>query len=515
MADPRVLIVGGCGYVGRSLADRFISLQWNVLLLGRSIPPVCQSHYSCNRVDVTQREALVQAICDFQPLLVIHLASYGTTPSTMLDPLCYDVNIHGVEHTIQACLAANVLILLYASSINVVFGGEEIHDGDETMPYYPIHQYKDTYSASKNLAEKLVIHAHGSQLVNGVQYLRTGVIRLPGIYGEEEQRHLPDIIKMIDLGFIGFKVGEAWIDWVHIENIVQAFEKLAIKLLKVENFKMKPITLSSGDMLEQRREGKNNIMENCHILSKPPVREINDSNREKKSGSNNSIAGMEPSEDNNENANGRCPVYFITDGEHVNAFEFFRALCIARDAPYPELVIPVWLPMAVSYVLDEIHAIARQLFHIRITPLLTRSEVMQLTATHTFTISKARRELGYEPTINSTKGVMRVARKYANNLTNDNFFRFAAVHWWILIPLGMGALGMFACDPTHNNEQAWNYWAYESIPNAVWSHDDHYHFSLSSTMLRFLFITINCVRLLAYRIFQTQNRKYVHNYFRL
>ena len=47
--------------------------------------------------------------------------------------------------------------LIYTSSIDVVFGGAPIKDGDESLPY-PV-KFLDYYSYSKSLAEKDIIAA--------------------------------------------------------------------------------------------------------------------------------------------------------------------------------------------------------------------------------------------------------------------------------------------------------------------------------------------------------------------
>lgn len=42
--------------------------------------------------------------------------------------------------TFLACLAHDIRRLVYTSSNNVVFGGEEISNGDETLPYLPLNK---------------------------------------------------------------------------------------------------------------------------------------------------------------------------------------------------------------------------------------------------------------------------------------------------------------------------------------------------------------------------------------
>jgi nucleoside-diphosphate-sugar epimerase len=78
------------------------------------------------------------------------------------------VNVTGISNVIEACSssASSVKSLVYTSTFNVVFGDQEIISGDESLPYFPIHRYWDMYSATKNIAERLVLTANGK---NGKQ----------------------------------------------------------------------------------------------------------------------------------------------------------------------------------------------------------------------------------------------------------------------------------------------------------------------------------------------------------
>ncbi|EGW15245.1 Putative short chain dehydrogenase/reductase family 42E member 2 [Cricetulus griseus] len=51
----------------------------------------------------------------------------------------------------------------------------------------------DHYSRTKAIADQLTLMANGTPLLGGGT-LRTCVLRPPGIYGPEEQRHLPRVV---------------------------------------------------------------------------------------------------------------------------------------------------------------------------------------------------------------------------------------------------------------------------------------------------------------------------------
>jgi nucleoside-diphosphate-sugar epimerase len=73
------------------------------------------------------------------------------------------VNVGGTCNVIKACRKAGVQSLVYTSTFNVVFGGKEIVDGDESLPYFPLHLHHDHYSRTKAIAEQLVLMVDGSR----------------------------------------------------------------------------------------------------------------------------------------------------------------------------------------------------------------------------------------------------------------------------------------------------------------------------------------------------------------
>ncbi|KAI6076451.1 putative short-chain dehydrogenase/reductase family 42E member 2 [Aix galericulata] len=120
------------------------------------------------------------------------------------------------------CKQRNIPRLIYTSTVNVVFGGNTIEEGDEeTVPYFPLEKHFNHYSRTKAIADQMVLAANGT-LLKGGDKLHTCVLRPPGIYGPEEQRHLPRI--NIQRRLFNFKFGnhKVQMNWVHIGNLVQA-----------------------------------------------------------------------------------------------------------------------------------------------------------------------------------------------------------------------------------------------------------------------------------------------------
>lgn len=96
---------------------------------------------------------------------VFHLASFGMSGKEMLQSRRIDeVNLDGTSHVLSSCLKFGVGRLVYTSTYNVVYGGQEIRNGTENLPYFPVEKHVDPYGRSKALAEQLVLRTNNRPL---------------------------------------------------------------------------------------------------------------------------------------------------------------------------------------------------------------------------------------------------------------------------------------------------------------------------------------------------------------
>lgn len=113
--------------------------------------------------DVTQKKDVERGLRGAD--CVFHLASFGMSGKEMLQFGRVDeVNINGTCHILDACLDLGIQRLVYVSTYNVVFGGKEIVNGNETLPYFSIDDHVDPYGRSKSIAEQLVLKTNGRPL---------------------------------------------------------------------------------------------------------------------------------------------------------------------------------------------------------------------------------------------------------------------------------------------------------------------------------------------------------------
>ncbi|KAK2571853.1 Short-chain dehydrogenase/reductase family 42E member 1, partial [Acropora cervicornis] len=210
LQGKRMLITGGGGYFGQKLGNELKRQGAEVVLFDIAWPFDNTEAYN-----ITKPEQIGKVLEDCPVDVVFHCASYGMS---------------GREQ-VSSCRKFNIANLVYTSTYNVVFGGQIIRNGDETLPYLPLDKHPDHYSRTKSIAEQEVLRANGLSLQDG-RTLKTCALRPAGIYGEGELRHLPRIVSYIEKGLFLFTYGQgdSVVDFVHVNNLVQAHMLAGIAL---------------------------------------------------------------------------------------------------------------------------------------------------------------------------------------------------------------------------------------------------------------------------------------------
>ncbi|XP_075929762.1 putative short-chain dehydrogenase/reductase family 42E member 2 [Petromyzon marinus] len=428
---PTALVTGGTGYFGWRLGAALSGRGFRVRLLDVRSPPeplpagasfVRLSHHgetssrtkhdsnangavgadwfgdpTVSRVlwrtqaDVRDYEAVAKACSGVA--CVFHTASCGMSGSEQLNKVEVEsVNVLGTQVVIAACVACGVPSVVYTSTVNVVFHGEPIHQGDEQARYVPLNKFVDHYSRTKTIADQMVLLAHGTPLEGG-GLLRTCVLRPPGIYGPGEPRHIPRVATNIRRRLFSFRFGspDVRINWVHVENLAEA-HVLAACALAASGTAPPP----HGAVRAIERSAKaprsglccmrrvSSVTLYCSLLNFVGSRVLCSGCIVRVCVRVSLCACAQGGQ-----------AYFINDGEEVNVFQWLQPLFEKLGHSMPRTCVPVHLVYAAALAMEWVHLLLRPL--VDLPPLLTRSEVWNVGVTHTFCISKARRQLGYRP----------------------------------------------------------------------------------------------------------------------
>jgi nucleoside-diphosphate-sugar epimerase len=103
--------------------------------------------------------------------------------------------------------------------------------------------------------------------------------------------------------------------------------------------------------------------------------------------------------------------YFITNGEPVKLWEFLNRVFAAAGLPAVTRSVPVWLAKLIGRVAESTH----RLFRLAGEPAMTRFVAIQMSTSHWFDITSARRDLGYSPRVTVDEGLRRLAATFAKS----------------------------------------------------------------------------------------------------
>lgn len=203
------LVIGGSGFVGRRLALLLLNQGRRVRVFDRT--PIGDSRVDMMVGDIRRAEE-VQRACDGATVVFQCASLVDWRPGS--DQALYDVNVAGNRNVLAACAARDHVRLVYTSSIDVVFEGRPIRDGDETLPYAARHL--DMYGRTKMLAEQETLAAAGKGLA-------ACALRLAGVYGPGDNHRLPTLIAQARRGWmVRLGDGSARFNHVYVDNAAYA-----------------------------------------------------------------------------------------------------------------------------------------------------------------------------------------------------------------------------------------------------------------------------------------------------
>ena len=133
--DSRILITGGCGYIGQKLAEELLCMGSETIILYDLMPPKSQKevvenqnfrHFDDKTIrnqrrkiiyvegDIRDYECLNETIKLHCVNSIFHNAGYGLSGNSNLpfyDDVTYSVNVLGTKNVVRACLENNVKAL--------------------------------------------------------------------------------------------------------------------------------------------------------------------------------------------------------------------------------------------------------------------------------------------------------------------------------------------------------------------------------------------------------------------
>jgi UDP-glucose 4-epimerase len=180
----RVLVTGGAGFIGSHVVEGALAEGHEVAVLDnlssgkRSNLPAGVPLFE---VDVRNRSAVLEALSHFKPDLVSHQAAQVSVAISVREPLLDgEVNVIGGINVLDACVAAKVKRVVFASTGGAIYG--EVlapQRADEGVRPAPISPYAIHKLAFEQLLDVYRTH-HGLDSV---------VLRYANVYGPRQDPH--------------------------------------------------------------------------------------------------------------------------------------------------------------------------------------------------------------------------------------------------------------------------------------------------------------------------------------
>lgn len=129
----KVLITGGAGFIGSSLADRLLAAGKTVIVIDNFSPyydvrikeenirrNLNNPAYSCFRGDIEDSDFLKKVFSETKPDAVVHLAARAGVRPSLENPLAYiKTNVYGTANILEQMRAHGIKKLVFASSSSV------------------------------------------------------------------------------------------------------------------------------------------------------------------------------------------------------------------------------------------------------------------------------------------------------------------------------------------------------------------------------------------------------------
>lgn len=226
----RVLVTGGCGFIGSHLVERLTEDGHDVVVIdnlasGRreSLESVPANALRVVEADVADHEAILPHFNGIH--VVFHLAGLADIVPSITQPLRYHrANVDGTVSVLEAARHAGVRRIVYAASSSC-YGIPDFYPTPETAPVRPQYPYAHT----KWAGEQAVLHWSAVYGLSSVSLRLFNVFgprsRTTGAYGAVFGVFLAQRANGAPLTMVGD--GSQTRDFVFVSDVVEAFVQAA------------------------------------------------------------------------------------------------------------------------------------------------------------------------------------------------------------------------------------------------------------------------------------------------
>lgn len=219
----KVLLTGGCGFIGSHVQDKYIEKGYDVIVvdnLSSGKKEYLNPKARLYETDIRDREKLEKIFNKEKPDIVNHHAAQISVIHSVENPFeDAKINIIGSLNLIELSVKYNIKKFIYASSGGAAYGNPVKNPCDEGHPVNPL----SPYGVSKHTVEH---YLYLYRVNYGLEYV---ILRYPNVYGPRQDPFgeagvvaifTERMLKNDDVYIFGDGTQER--DFVYVEDIAEA-----------------------------------------------------------------------------------------------------------------------------------------------------------------------------------------------------------------------------------------------------------------------------------------------------
>jgi UDP-glucose 4-epimerase len=246
----KVLVTGGCGFIGSHVVDYLMSLGHSAIVVdnffsGRDHWTEQSSRPAIERIDILDRTALSKVFSDHKPEAVFHLAAHHYIPYCEKNPAAaYDLNVGGTLGVLYEASKIGVERVFFASTADVYAPSPRAHMEDDALG--PFTVYGRTKQIGEIICRGTIDWGWKTNLLIGRIFNAVGT--------RETNPHLvPEVINQIAQGATSLRLGNLFPtrDFVDLETQARAIVDATFALQGMETVNLgSGVAITVGQMVD-------------------------------------------------------------------------------------------------------------------------------------------------------------------------------------------------------------------------------------------------------------------------
>lgn len=181
--QKKVVVTGGCGFIGSHIAERLVSLGAHVTIIDNlttgSMANIDHFKHKITLItkNIESPEACHEALAGNE--IVFHLAAFVSVPGSVKDPTaCHSTNIDGTYHILEAARKHHIKRVVFSSS-SAVYGPREDRCSEDDTYLDPLSPYGITKLVGELYCKQYTRHYH----------VPCVILRYFNVYGPRQNPH--------------------------------------------------------------------------------------------------------------------------------------------------------------------------------------------------------------------------------------------------------------------------------------------------------------------------------------